>query len=124
MINRPNDVPLPLMIDDEYLSNSHEGEQPQSIPSRLGAFVFSRKLFDLLGLVLSFLSSPALNATTQTKDLGPVGDILAQVLELNRKLDVFSESVPPYLRKTETTSPFTAANDNHVHLQQRVLHCR
>jgi hypothetical protein len=49
MINRPNDVPLPLMVDDEHLSTSHDGEQPPHIPSRLGAFVFSCKLFDLLG---------------------------------------------------------------------------
>jgi hypothetical protein len=76
------------------------------------------------GLVLSFLSSPALHVTHHTKDRGAVGDVLVQVLELNRKLDVFAENVPPHLRKTETTSPFTVANDNHVHLQQRVLHCR
>ena len=127
MISKPNDVALPLMIDDEYLSTTQEGQQPRDMPSRLGAFVFSRKLFELLGQVLDFLSSPALQNTTQAREQSQMSDILTQVLDLNRRLDSFTEGVPPYLRKSETTSPYApqpTSNENHIHLQQRVLHCR
>ena len=127
MISKPNDVALPLMIDDEYLSTTQEGQQPRDMPSRLGAFVFSRKLFELLGQVLDFLSSPALQNTSQAREQSQMSDFLTQVLDLNRRLDSFTESVPPYLRKSETTSPYApqpTSNENHIHLQQRVLHCR
>jgi hypothetical protein len=124
MIITPTDVPLPSMIDDEYLSASTEGHQPPGKHSRLGAFVYSCKLFELLGLVLDFLSSPILQSTSQAKVLAQIGDVLSRVRELNRKLDSFSESVPQYLRKSDQTSLHTTAHDNHTHLQQRVLHCR
>ena len=127
MINKPNEVTLPEMIDDEYLSTTQEGKQPRDTPSRLGAFVYSRMLFELLGQVLDFLSSPALHNATQARDQSHMSDILSHVLDLNRELDRFTESVPQYLRKTETTTPYAAqptSKDNHVHLQQRVLHCR
>lgn len=123
MIAKSNDVPLPTMIDDEYLSTTDEGQQPPHTPSCLGAFVFSCKLFDLLGQVLNFLSAPTLQNTAQ-KDISQISEVLSQVLDLNRKLDNFSETVPPYLRKTEVRSPFTASSESHTQLQQRVLHCR
>ena len=127
MINKPNEVALPEMIDDEYLSTTQEGKQPRDTPSRLGAFVYSRMLFELLGQVLDFLSSPALQNATQARDQSHMSDILSHVLDLNRELDRFTESVPQYLRKTETTTPYApqpTSNENHIHLQQRVLHCR
>ena len=124
MIKTPTDVPLPSMIDDEYLSTSTECQQPLGKPSHLGAFVYSCKLFELLGQVLDFLSSPLLQSTSQAKAVSQIGDVLFQVRELNRKLDTFSESVPQYLRKSDKTSLHTTAHDNHTHLQQRVLHCR
>ena len=124
MVDRTYNVPLPSMIDDEYLSTTKEGEQPPHKPSRLGAFVFSCKLFELLDEVLNFLSAPALQSATLTRGSNQSSEVLSQVLDLNRRLDHFSESVPQHLRKLDVTSPYTTQNEDHTHLQQRVLHCR
>lgn len=126
MITKSNDVPLPLLIDDEFLSVTNESRQPAGRQPRFGAFVYSCKLFDLLGEVLDFLSSTALQNVEQNRGSSQVNTILGEVLNLNRKLDDFSQSVPRHLRRLEVTSPYTASasSENHIHLQQRVLHCR
>ena len=56
MIARSFDVPVPVMVDDDYLGTHEENVQPAGIPSRLGMFVSSCTLLELLGDVLKFLS--------------------------------------------------------------------
>jgi hypothetical protein len=46
-LSKDSPVPLPALIDDEYLSEIVEGQQPQSIPSRLGFFVYMIKLINI-----------------------------------------------------------------------------
>ena len=45
-LSRENPVPTPEAIDDEYLSETDEGRQPQGVPSRLSFFVYALKLLD------------------------------------------------------------------------------
>ena len=40
-------VPMPEPIDDEYLWETSEGQQPQGLPSRLAFFVYAMKLLDI-----------------------------------------------------------------------------
>ena len=126
MITNTDDVPLPAMIDDEYLSkSSKESLQPPNKPSRLGMFVYSCKLFDLLKEMLNFVSSKEVIAAIRREskiDQSDRGEVVAQVLNLTRKLDQFSESVPPYLRISSESS--MESTESHVQLQQRVLYCR
>lgn len=125
MIGRATDVPIPDLIDDEYLGDRSMGTQPANIYSRLGLFVSSCRLFDLLEEILELfyrdstgvVSHRQLNGATRTAEL------LTPVLDLNRRLDQFVEGVPDYLQVPARPSA-AATHDDHVHLQQQVLYCR
>jgi hypothetical protein len=53
MISKQWNVQAPAMIDDEYLLMDGEGFQPTDVPSRMGLFVYSSKLFEILDEILS-----------------------------------------------------------------------
>lgn len=90
MIDKSNAVPIPAMIDDDYLSDRGEAVQPPGIHSRLGLFVSSCKLFEILEEILELFY----------RDTGPhkpgngvnnVAETVTPVLDFNRRLDSFLE---------------------------------
>lgn len=124
MISTKWDVPLPSLIDDEFLREQQgEGSQPPGTPSRLGLLVYSSKLFLILDDILStfYSSHPEFNVTEMAPDDVRADRILSDVMSINRRLDRFLEDVPTYLRCTpeQATNP-----DKSVELQRQVLHCR
>lgn len=126
MISNAWNVPVPLLIDDEYLNIEGEGVQPPAVPSRMGLFVSSCKLFEILHDVLStFYAGDAgtRNAKQIETEILPQ-EIIENVLSYNRRLDSFKKSIPEYLR-TERTSHITVSSKNScINLQQQVLYCR
>ncbi|KAF6832159.1 transcriptional regulatory protein [Colletotrichum musicola] len=94
LISRPNSIPVPATIDDEYLSETVEGEQPRNRPSYLVFFVHSLELFDVLGDVLAKFYEDADDHTA-----GELSQSLSDVLRLSSRLDDISDSFPPYTRE-------------------------
>lgn len=126
MLSQSWDVPVPALIDDEYLSNAIEGKQPEGKPSVMGMFVSSCSLFDLLEEILnSFYSGePFPDLSKQEKASEMAKAFIAPVLQYNRRLDRFIDSVPDYLKLTESSDGVKFNNNNSVTLQQQVLYCR
>jgi len=124
MITRSWDTPCPLMIDDEFLQADGDGQQPLDTPSRMGLFVFSSKLYDILDKILITLYTEPDAETTLSKN-NNLPKLLSNALIYNRQLDDFYNSIPEYLRlpATEANSSIHAENSN-VQLQSRILNCR
>jgi hypothetical protein len=125
MISTKWAVPLPSLIDDEYLQTQGEGVQPQDVPSRLGLLAYSSKLFLVLEDILStfYSSHPDFNVTEVAEDEVNADKILSDVLSLNRRLDNFLAEMPLYLRYVGPPMQETSPNRS-VEIQRQVLHCR
>ena len=125
MLSSSWDVPVPALIDDEYLNNGTEGQQPEGKPSVMGLFVSSCDLFQLLEEILnSFYSGepfPDLSKQDKASDMAKA--FIAPVLQYNRRLDEFIDSVPSYL-KLGQYGEGAKFNSNSVALQQQVLYSR
>ncbi|KAG5976812.1 hypothetical protein E4U55_007205 [Claviceps digitariae] len=96
-------VPLPLIIDDEYLGMDSVGAQPHDVPSYLSLFVNSCVLLEILQDVLHFVTTcePGAELADEEACSAPISRIIAQVLELNRRLDHFSRTLPSYLHMSD-----------------------
>ena len=86
-----HNVPLPLAIDDEYLSPTRkDSRQPDDLPSRNQFLVENLKLSGILDQILS-----SVYATGAPREAGPnVEDILC----LDGMLHNFKESLHPVMR--------------------------
>ena len=126
MISQSTNIPVPKLVDDEYLSSEGEGIQPPDIPSRMGLFVSTCGLFDILGDVLSSIYVKDLGFTTprgnETSTRFP--EMIADALQFNRRLDTFIGSIPEYLQTKDISRTTISEKNTCVHLQQQVLFCR
>ncbi|GAD92952.1 hypothetical protein NECHADRAFT_75561 [Paecilomyces variotii No. 5] len=127
MVGKSWNVPVPSMIDDEYLlNNGEDGVQPEHVPSRMGLFVFSCPLFEILADVLGYFYIDD-GANGYPKHLGSETcnkEVLTQVLDFNRRLDNLFDSIPEYLQTTKIIRTVNADKNSSVNLQQQVLYCR
>jgi hypothetical protein len=129
---RPTTIPrtwhtdVPSLIDDEYLSTTGHGEQPPSSPSRMGLFVYSAILFDILDDVLSSFYVQDMGKLQprnyEIRHWSPERSM--EVFKLNTKLDHFMTTLPDYLQPADTSASFCQNSDSYITLQMRVLNCR
>lgn len=126
MITGPVSVPLPLTIDDEYLSSTGVGHQPPHVVSYLSLFTSSCRLFDILIDVLQLLSYDDLSTShpAQSNAAERLEDVTIQTLKLSRRLEDFLATTPPELKLLD--SPPMPIQDQYsvLNLQQQVLYCR
>ena len=118
-LSRDTPVPLPELIDDEYLSETSEGQQPQSVPSRLAFFVYAMKLLDI--------RERSRIVETQYLNIGrrrSSGQELGSTLDLISDLDRFLEDLPPYLRRDHAFAITAYGNETYFQLQAKVLNAR
>ncbi|TPX12372.1 uncharacterized protein E0L32_007019 [Thyridium curvatum] len=114
MISTPTEVPMPLVIDDEYLLEDGEGVQPPHINSKMGCFVYSNKLFDILNdIVVSFYLKKNTIAWSCEE--------MSLVMKYNMRLNKFWESVPSYLAGQGT---FATLEDDAIALGGKILYSR
>ncbi|RMJ13281.1 hypothetical protein BHE90_006667 [Fusarium euwallaceae] len=126
MISTSWHVPLPSLIDDEYLAADGQGEQPQDKPSRMGLLIWSSKLFLILDeILLSFYAPhPQKSVDTISENDLNVQQIISDVMVLNRRIEEFFDSIPEYLR-LEPGSEFTPEQQElSVTIQKQILNCR
>lgn len=126
MISTRCNVPLPLMVDDEYLLGNGEGCQPSQSKSRMGLFIYSIKLFDIMNDVLfSCYFQKDGRYSSQDADIQRWSQQrLDEVLRLNSALDDFIETLPDHLRIKHTRESTGDLQGNRSLLQARVLYSR
>lgn len=118
-------VPRPLGIDDEFLNEEHEGVQPVEKVPRLGLFVWSLNLYDILHEILTTLYHKGQDKSALRGRDGENWKLLSDILTLNQRLDEFLERLPEYLRpQSQSMSPPDSQNADHEKLQRQVLQCR
>jgi len=122
MVDTSFNTPTPLLIDDDYLCKEREGLQPSDMPSRMGLFVFSCKLFEILADILRSLYSGDLRGNIDNSAFAP--EMILDVLNFNRRLDSFMCSLPTHLQTTSNTQVIIHEKNSHINLQQQVLYCR
>ncbi|KAJ6038242.1 fungal-specific transcription factor domain-containing protein [Penicillium canescens] len=100
MLTHSSLVPLPLMVDDEYLLENGEGTQPVASKCRIGVFIHSIHLLDILNEVLSsfYPGNGGAQVSTTGNHLERSTPDMHEMLRLNLKLDQFFESLPRELR--------------------------
>jgi hypothetical protein len=123
-LSKDSPVPLPALIDDEYLSEIVEGQQPQNIPSRLGFFVYMIKLINIRE---KLPTDKVRNAPIGQKRFP--GQDIDTTIQLLTELDRFVETLPSHLRADHASDhprfvlP-ASRNDNCFKLQTRVIEAR
>jgi len=124
-LSRNSTFPLPALIDDEYLSETGEGQQPRNLPSRLGLFVYGIKLFNIRE---KFPTDKVQNAPIGKRRFS--GQDTGTTLQLLTELDRFVETLPYHLRADHASFDHSlfllpaSGDDNCFKLQTRVLKAR
>lgn len=126
MLSKSWSVPVPSLIDDEYLRVEGDGVQPPDVPSRLGLFVSSCRLFELLDEILSsfYAEDSGTGLPKQLESESRAREMIVDVLNFNRRLDKFIDSIPEYLHTADSSRMITSESNSCRSLQQQVLYCR
>lgn len=111
-------VPLPRKIDGEQLEGPFEAHPPHAHLSRFTAFVKSSFLMDLLNEIVRKIYS-----SDEVTNASRFIELLSKVMDLSRRLDEFTESLPIQLRYSQENSR-TGSQDGRIRLQQEILHRR
>ncbi|KAH7146826.1 fungal-specific transcription factor domain-containing protein [Dactylonectria estremocensis] len=125
MLPNSSSVPLPLIVDDEYLLEDGEGTQPVTSQCRIGSFVYTIQLLDILNEVLHsfYAEDDQAQAPTTGKHEDRSMPDLHEMLRLNSKLDRFLETLPISLRLQNVLLSSETPTGNAL-VQARVLYCR
>lgn len=127
MISERSGVPIPSLIDDDYLRVQGEGCQPVGAPSGLGLLAYSSKLFLILDdILLDFYSSnPGCNVMEMTAEEINVQKILSDIMARNRRLEEFLDQIPAYLRYDSLPIGIRSSpQEKSVEIQRQILYCR
>lgn len=126
MISTNWDVPFPSLIDDEYLRTEGEGVQPQDIRSCLGLFSWSSRLFIILDDILTtfYTNHRRKNPIAMMGTEASVQEILSEVVTLDRRLEIFLDSIPEYLQFRTTEDRPGPRPSLNVIIQRQVLRRR
>lgn len=126
MIASQTGVPLPQLIDDEFLLVDGEGRQPAGMTSYLELFVASVKLFDVIGDVVATCYEQK-----QSPEDARVGSQwwrlyhLNDILKLDNTLNDFWAALPAHLRTSYESVGSSAGETNSVQWRQaKILQCR
>lgn len=97
-------VPLPAMIDDDYLplDSTTPALQPGSIPSTIAFFVRSLNIYDIVNDILATLYNVGEDEGQKDQfglfTCGPDPSTIDMVFRLDRALMDWGRTLPPHLR--------------------------
>ncbi|KAJ3539946.1 hypothetical protein NM208_g5279 [Fusarium decemcellulare] len=124
MISNYSEVSKPLMIDDEFLLEDGEGTQPSHLTPRMGSFVYSLKLFDILNEILATFYARK-NTFFQGHDTASWDcQELDVVLRFNMQLNKFWESVPDYLAVSQGSEESNTTDSARIAPGAKILYSR
>jgi hypothetical protein len=89
-------TPLPLAIDEEYLSTTEEGRQPDGLPSRMDMINYTVKLLQVVEEMRASARMPGIKLKTGSQDFS-LPDPTA-VLGIDSKIDDLFNEMPAHLR--------------------------
>lgn len=120
-----NQAPVPQPIDDQYLSRTKEGRQPDSIPSIIALPIHTVKLAPILD------DCRAVSIARGSQASGYRGPDPLTVLSINSRLDQYLDDMPEHLKVDADMSKyaigeaeiFTFRMQGHV-LRTRVMYAR
>lgn len=120
-------VPLPSMVDDEFLDGpATYFETPNTLP-QMSLFVCSCRLFEILHDILSVFYVKEIGTSKQ----GPllltsteVDDCIINVLKFNKRIDLLEAEVPHQLKGLGAGRTTLEARHSAIYLQQQVYYCR
>lgn len=118
-LSKDTSVPLPQLIDDEYLSKTDEGHQPHNIPSRLTFFIYAIKLLNIREK-----SRVVETQKVKTDRAAYSGQELGATLDLISDLDHFVATLPTYLQVDHGHALLESVDETCFQLQARVLKAR
>lgn len=109
--------PLPLAIDEEYLSTTQEGRQPDNVPSRIEMILRSVRILEVMDAMRAAARAPRLK-------IGHIGGEFAvpdpaAILRVNSMIDDQLEALPPYLRVGADYSKMPISDDDVVCFQNQ-----
>ncbi|KAK4160387.1 activator of stress genes 1 [Cladorrhinum sp. PSN259] len=125
MISRStSQLPLPLAIDDEYLSTTEEGSQPDGVPSRLDLAIYSHKI----GILMEAMHSQDRNARLKLSH-GSIEHSVPDpsgILRLNSMIDDFLDELPEHLRPNADYSRMAVRQEDipYFMMQSQVMKSR
>lgn len=125
MISRAvNQLPLPLAIDDEYLSVTEEGSQPEGVPSRMDLALYSNNIITIMEAMNSAERTPRLKLAHGSIEHS-VPDPSA-ILRLNSMIDDFLDGLPEHLRPDADYSRMMIHQEDHSYfaMQAQVIRFR
>ncbi|KAK3899897.1 activator of stress genes 1 [Staphylotrichum tortipilum] len=102
-------IPPPLGIDEEYLSTTGEGRQPEGVPSRMDMILYSTKVLKILDEMRTAARAPRLKINSPGDDF-TVPDPSA-LLHVNSQIDDMLEGLPPHLRQGADYSRWSLTED-------------
>ncbi|VUC32115.1 unnamed protein product [Clonostachys rosea] len=123
MIYGHSKIPLPLMVDDEYLLEDGEGSQPHE-PAQMSSFVYSCKLFDILNEILSSFYADKSNEPQSSNTHSASYQELSTVMRLNSALDDFQDTLPRYLVISPDSANTIASVHDKISLGAKILYSR
>ena len=112
-------VPIPEPIDDEYLWETGEGQQPQGLPSRLELCVYVVKLLDIKA---KSRIAETQHLITGRKRYSAEG--LGASLDIVADLGRFLKDLPTYLQRDRGFALPESRNEACFKLQARILRAR
>lgn len=127
MIISPSTVPLPMMIDDEYLLVDGEGQQPAGIVSYLGLFLASLRLYDIMKDVVAKCYYQKEPLSQGERGVSPWwrSHHLDDILTLDNTLNDFLASIPNHLRtQNNSTQGWTEHAAGMQWRHAKILQCR
>ncbi|GAB1320014.1 Fungal-specific transcription factor domain-containing protein [Madurella fahalii] len=104
--------PLPLAIDDEYLSTTQEGRQPDNVPSRMELILQSARNLEVVEALRTAARSPRLKISYTGGEFTVPDPTF--VLRINSMIDDQLESLPPHLRIGADYSKMPITDDDVV----------
>lgn len=118
------DVPLPAIIDDEYMLEDGEGVQPPDIPSRMALFVHSATLFTVLEEVFTtFYHSQGGTVNHDSTDFES-SEALSNVLRIEAMLKQWKDELPDFCKPGSPMSHPTEPWYDRMSLQSVILQNR
>jgi hypothetical protein len=102
-------LPFPLAVDEEYLSETEEGCQPDGIPSRMDLLLHTTKVIGIIEEMRAAARAPRLKLSHSGKE-STVPDP-GVILRVNSMVDDLLNQLPPHLRLTADYSNMSLNED-------------
>ncbi|RDW63567.1 hypothetical protein BP6252_11112 [Coleophoma cylindrospora] len=127
LLSKPGIGDAPEAIDDEFLQQEGEGQQPCGLPARMACTAYSYGLFDILDDVLStfYSQNSSVDSNACPNDLRRTSlQSLFDVLTMNSRLDDLVNGIPSHLKMETDLGIYEERLRKCFELQRGVLYCR